>query len=159
MKRVCCVLDLDETLGHFNTNHQFMVRPFALLLLDFFIVTHIDIVLWSYGSDSYVEHVINTHFDIFKNENLKTRLFARSVCEISKRRYGNRKHSKIVRSLYKETVYLIAIDDQVNINMDTGYDFRIKVEPYIHKNVNDRELLFSLQKIIEQLKEIILNSD
>lgn len=154
--RYVVIVDLDETLGHFNASHQFLIRPYAYMLLDFFIVTHIDIILWSNGSDSYVEHIVNTYFDIFTNETLKTRLFGRSVCDISKRRYGSRKHSKIIRNLYKETVHLIALDDQVNTNMDPGYDFRIQVEPYTQKNTTDKELLHVMDKIIQHLKEKLM---
>lgn len=148
-----CVVDLDETLGHFNASHQFLVRPFAYMLLDFLIVTNFEITLWSFGTDNYVEHVINTYFDIFANETFKTRVFGRSVCEISKRKYGSKKHSKIIRNLYNETIHLMAIDDQVNINMDSGYDFRIQVEPYTEKNMADKELLHVMDKIIQHLKE------
>lgn len=155
MKHVC-VIDLDETLGHFNSNRLFLIRPYAYMLLDFLIVTHFEIVLWSFGTDNYVEHVINTYFDIFTNETLTTRVFGRSVCEISNRKYGSKKHSKIIRNLYKERIYLIALDDQVNTNMDSGYDFRIQVEPYIEKNMSDKELLHVMDKIIQHLKQTLL---
>lgn len=154
MKRVC-VLDLDETLGHYNASHEFLIRPHAYLLLDFLTVTHFDVILWSLGSDSYVEHVINTYFDDFTHKTL-TRVFGRSVCEISKRKYGSSKHSKIIRNLYKETIDLIAIDDQVAKNTDAGYDCRIQVEPYTQKNTADEELLHVLRKIIQHLKETVV---
>lgn len=151
--KVVSVIDLDETLGKFINSNEFKVRPYAYLLLDFLKVANIDIILWSYGSDSYVEHVINTHFQIFNNSNIKTRLFGRTVCETSKRKYGFTKHSQIIRKLYIDNINLLGIDDRANINMDEGYDFRILVEPYNEKNKQDNELLQVIFKIIEYLKE------
>lgn len=151
--KVVSVIDLDETLGKFINSSEFIVRPYAYLLLDFLKVANIDIILWSYGSDSYVEHVINTHFQIFNNSNIKTRLFGRTVCETSKRKYGFTKHSQIIRKLYIDNINLLGIDDRANINMDEGYDFRILVEPYNEKNKQDNELLQVIFKIIEYLKE------
>lgn len=150
--KIVCVIDLDETLGHFTASNQFIVRPYAHLLLDFLIVLNADIILWSYGSDTYVEHVVNTYFDIFLKSEIKTRVYGRTVCEISKRKYGFTKHSQVVRKLYVDNINLIALDDRININMDSGYDLRIQVEPYNEKNTQDDELFLVLCKIIKYLK-------
>lgn len=158
MKFVCAV-DLDETLGHFNLSNQFIIRPYAYVLLDFFIVANIDIILWSNGSDNYVESIINKHFDIFVNNKLKTRVYGRTVCNISKHRFGYIKCSKIIRNMYNENVLLIGLDDQININMDSGYDFRIHVEPYKVKNLNDEELFLVMCKILNYCKNNILNNE
>lgn len=152
MKKVA-VIDLDETLGKFTNSSEFIVRPYAYKLLDFLRVAKMDLFLWSYGSDPYVEHVVNTHFNIFCNFNIKTRVYGRTVCEASKRKYGFLKHSQVVRRLYIDNVILIGIDDRANINMDEGYDLRILVEPYNEKNKHDNELLQVLFKVIEYLKE------
>lgn len=152
MKTVC-VIDLDETLGHFTGGHEFLVRPYAHLLLDFLAVVEIDLILWSYGSDQYVEHVINTCFDIFVHPDIRTRIFGRTVCETSKRRYGFTKHSQVIRKLYLDDIHLMGLDDRININMDTGYDFRVQVEPYDGKNKQDKELFETMCKIIAHLKE------
>lgn len=151
--KVVSVIDLDETLGKFTNSNEFMVRPYAYLLLDFLKVANIDIILWSYGRDSYVEHVINTHFQIFNDSNIKTRVFGRTVCETSKRKYGFTKHSQVIRKLYIDNINLIGIDDRANINLDEGYDFRVLVAPYNEKNKQDNELLQLLFKIIAYLKE------
>lgn len=151
--KITSVIDLDETLGKFINSSEFIVRPYAHVLLDFLRVTKIDIILWSYGSDPYVEHVINTHFNIFSNSNINTRVYGRTVCETSKRKYGFIKHSQVIRKLYIDNIILIGIDDRANINMDEGYDFRILVEPYDEKNKYDNELLQVMFKIIEYLKE------
>lgn len=151
--KIVCVIDLDETLGKFTNNNDFVVRPYAHLLLDFLIVSNIDIILWSYGSDQYVEHVINNHFNIFVNPDIKTRVFGRTICEISKRKYGFIKYSQVIRKLYIDNINLIAMDDRININMDEGYDFRVQVEPYNEKNKEDDELFRIMCTIIEYLKE------
>lgn len=153
--KIVCVIDLDETLGHFNANNQFLVRPFAHFLLDFLIVANIDIVLWSYGSDFYVEHIINEYFNIFMKDSIRTRVYGRTACEISKHRFGYTKCSKVLRNIYKDVI-LIAMDDQVNVNMDSGYDLRIHVEPYKEKNENDNELFQIACKIIEYCKNIMI---
>lgn len=152
MKKVC-VIDLDETLGKFTNSSEFIVRPYAYNLLDFLRIAKMELILWSYGSDLYVEHVINTHFDIFSKFNNKTRVYGRTVCETSKRKYGFLKHSQVIRKLYLDNILLIGIDDRANINMDEGYDFRILVEPYNEKNKYDNELIQVMFKIMEYLKE------
>lgn len=151
--KIVSVIDLDETLGKFTNSNDFVVRPYAHLLLDFFTIANIDIILWSYGSDHYVEHVINNHFDIFINPDIKTRVFGRTICETSKRKYGFTKYSQVIRKLYIDNINLIGIDDRININMDEGYDYRVLVEPYNEKNKHDDELLQVMCKIIAYLKE------
>ena len=152
--KIVCVIDLDETLGHFTTNNQFIVRPYAQILLDFLTVLKADIILWSYGSDAYVEHVINTYFtDTFLREKIKTRIYGRTVCEISRRKYGFTKHSQVIRKLYIDNINLIALDDRININMDSGYDLRIQIEAYNEKNTQDEELFLTMCKIIKYLKD------
>lgn len=152
--QVVCVVDLDETLGHFNSNKQFIVRPHAHLLLDFLKILNIDIILWSNGKDDYVEHVINKHFTIFVDPLLNTRVFGRTVCNISNKQYGFIKHSKTIRKLYIENINLIALDDKIDSNMDLEYDLRIKVQPYKGKNTQDYELFTVMGKIIDYLKNV-----
>lgn len=157
--KAACVIDLDETLGVFENDNRFIIRPYAHLLLDLLIVANIDIVLWSLGSDTYVEYVINNYFDIFLNKDLQTRIFGKSASKISEHRYGYKKCSKVIRNLYSQNILLIGIDDRSNTNMDSGYDLRINAEPYETPNENDDELLLIICKLIEYCKKCKLSGE
>lgn len=153
---IVCVLDLDETLGFFD-NTTFNVRPHVNFLINFLIFSKIDIILWSYGTDTYVESIINGHFPCLVQHAHK--LFGRTQCKISEFRYGMCKSSEHIRKLYENEIVLIGIDDRVNDTMDDRYDMRILIEPYNKINTNDNHLITVIQKILDFCVTNIKNNE
>jgi hypothetical protein len=144
-----CVLDMDETLGKMM-RETFAVRPYVDLLVDFLRLCRFDIILWSLGTDEYVHRIVNGHLLSIKR--YATKIFARKECNRSKQKYGYDKASEHVRVMYdRDDVFLMGVDDKVNENMDSGYDVRIYVSPYIKPNARDKVLLDVVEKIVTAL--------
>lgn len=153
--KVVCVLDMDETLGTCD-DKTFHLRPKCKMLINFLQIIQCDIVLWSMGSNLYVEKVIKgTLTDIQKKA---YKVYGRSKCKWSKSRYGFYKASEAVRKLYTQTVFLMGVDDRASQNMDSGYDLRIHVKPYRKPNPHDRALLEVIEKVIKGLAESQIHS-
>lgn len=154
--KICCVLDLDETLGYFDAHaNQFMFRPYAETLIMVLYHASIDIILWSYGSDEYVKYVINHDFPVLKRYAFK--IFARTQCLYSHSHYNVMKWSRVIQTVYPntESIFLICVDDKVNLMMDPEYSVRICVEPYVKINSVDQELADVISKIFHMLHQIL----
>jgi len=149
-----CVLDLDETCGFYD-GKVFHVRPFFKTFIYFLKLIRADIILWSLGTDAYVLRVINGFLPELQAHAVK--IFARSEADYSKLYYEHYKASAHVRDLYaSESVLLIAVDDNVSTNMDEhGYDLRFYVKPYTKVNSCDKELLKTIDAIVQGIARII----
>lgn len=148
--RIVCVLDMDETLGVFYDG-IFHVRPKTTVLLSLLRLLQADVILWSLGEDRYVEKVVNGFLPSIREQAYK--LFARAEANVSLKLYRYPKASEHIRKMYEETVFLIAVDDNVKRNMDAQYDVRIQVTPYKKPNPNDRVLTRVCEKIIQTTDE------
>lgn len=147
---IVCVLDMDETLGWFDEK-RFHVRPKCYTLINFLRILKCDIILWSLGSNEYVERVTeSTLTDIYEHA---FKIYGRSKCKWAYETYHYYKFSKVIRDLYKQPVFLIGVDDKVSQNMDPGYDLRINVSPYTKTNSHDKELLDVVEKMTNALVE------
>lgn len=140
---------MDETLGKMMRN-TFAVRPYTDSLINLLRLCRFDIILWSLGTDEYVQRIVNGHLPIIKRYAKK--IFGRKECARAKQKYGYDKASDHIRVMYdREDLYLVAIDDKVSENMDTGYDLRINVLPYNRPNVKDKVLLDVIDKLVSAL--------
>ena len=141
-----CVLDMDETLG-FYEGTTFHVRPHFVTLMRFLRLIRADIILWSLGTDAYVQRVVNGFLPEMASHAYK--IFARSESEYARTYYQFAKASPHVRDMYPSTtVFLMAVDDRVSDNMDEQYDLRIHVQPYTKVNSCDKELIKVVQALI-----------
>lgn len=152
MDRKCvCVLDMDETLG-FSSGDTFHVRPKFHTLLNLLRLIRADIILWSMGTDDYVRRTVNGFLPELSTHAYK--LFARTECYYSQSYYQYKKASSHIRNMYQQSIFLIAVDDMVNENMDDQYDLRIHVQPYDKVNSCDKELVFVCEKIVNGIMEL-----
>lgn len=143
-----CVLDMDETIGTFQ-HDAFQIRPYANSLIALLRLLDVQLVLWSLGSDEYVQRIVNGHLPLVKEYAYK--IFARKECERSRQRYDFCKASEHIRVMFESEIFLIAIDDKVSQNMDSQYDLRINVLPYKKPDPRDRALLDVINKLILEL--------
>ncbi|KAG8173840.1 hypothetical protein JTE90_016329 [Oedothorax gibbosus] len=151
-EKYVCVLDMDETLG-FYEGTTFHVRPQYHTLIQFLQLINADIILWSLGADNYVQRVVNGFLPELAKHAVK--IFARSESEFSKTYYQYAKASEHIRDYYLPTsVFLMAVDDRVNDNMDNQYDLRISVKPYTKVNSCDKELLKVIQVLINGISTL-----
>lgn len=150
-----CVLDMDLTLGFYD-NKKFHVRPKFKTFLRFLKIIKADIILWSHGKDQYVSNVVNAYLPELVT--CAHTLFGRTECEYSERYYNFLKASEHIRDMYKKRyglrVFLIAVDDNVAINMDEGYDLRIHIQPYSKVNSCDKELLVVIEKMVDGIASL-----
>lgn len=152
-----CVLDMDETLGFYDSN-TFHVRPKFKAFINFLKLIHADIILWSMGSDSYVHRIVNGFLPDLRDHLFK--LFGRSECEYSTTYYQFPKASAHIRDLYPSlSIFLIGIDDKVTENMDEQYDLRIYIKPYTKVNSCDKELMLVMEKMIEGISNQVSPQD
>lgn len=153
--KVVCVLDMDETLGTCN-DKTFHLRPKCKMLINFLQIIQCDIILWSLGSNTYVEKIIKGTLTDIKKHAYK--VYGRSKCKWSKSTYNYYKASEAIRNLYGETIFLMGVDDRAGQNMDSGYDLRIHVKPYRKPNPHDRALSEVIEKIIKGIAESQIHS-
>lgn len=149
--QIVCVLDMDETLGVFYKN-VFHVRPKIDILINLLRLQRVDIILWSLGDDNYVKRVVNGYLPQIAQYAYK--IFARSEGYASKKLYNYTKAAEHIRDLYDESIFLMAVDDNVNRNMNSNYDVRIHIKPYNSPNPNDRAILNVVEKIIQTLGKV-----
>jgi len=57
------IFDLDETLI-FTQNDHILVRPYAYTLISK-LLKHVDVGIWSAGSEDYVMNVLRSRFEVF----------------------------------------------------------------------------------------------
>lgn len=149
-KRVC-VLDMDETLG-FSSGDAFHVRPKFQTLLNLLRLIRADVILWSMGTDEYVQSTVNGFLPELATHAYK--LFARTECQYSQTYYRYRKASNHIRDMYPHSIFLIGVDDKVSENMDEHYDLRIHVPSYTKVNSCDKELVSVCEKIVNGIMEL-----
>ncbi|GBN13113.1 hypothetical protein AVEN_257693-1 [Araneus ventricosus] len=150
-QKYVCVLDMDETLG-FSSGDTFHVRPKLKTLLNLLRLIRADIILWSMGTDEYVQRTVNGFLPEISTHAYK--LFARTECQYSQTFYRYKKASNHIRHMYPYSIFLIAVDDLVSENMDEHYDLRIHVPPYNKVNSCDKELVFVCEKIVNGIMEL-----
>lgn len=147
-RKYVCVLDMDETLG-FHEGNTFHVRPHFQTLIKFLKLIQSDIILWSLGTNDYVQMVVNGFLpEVAKNA---AKVFARYESDYSRVYYKVPKASEHIRDMYPGTAFLMAVDDRVSENMDEQYDLRIHVKPYKKVNSCDKELLKVVETMINAL--------
>lgn len=144
------VLDMDETLGVFQKD-MFHVRPRVDFLIKMLRCMGVDIILWSLGDDDYVQRVVNSSLPLVALHAYK--IFARSEAKVSHRLYGYAKAGEHIRQMYEEEICLIGVDDQVNANMNSNYDLRIRVKPYKKPDKKDRVLLNVCESIVDFINQ------
>lgn len=149
---IVCVLDLDETLGYYEDGIGFHKRPFADFFFQFLKFSKIKFFLWSYGDDEYVKLVMNSFICDIKD--LAFKVWGKTQCELSKRKYNVVKCSEFVRKSLPHKVFLIGIDDRANEMMDTSYDLRLLIEPYQTQNTKDIELVKCIEKILKYINKM-----
>lgn len=152
-QKYVCVLDMDETLGFYEGN-AFHVRPQFKTLINFLRLIRADVILWSLGTNSYVQRVVNGFLPEIAQHAYK--LFARSESDYAHMYYKYSKASAHIRDLYQpESIFLIAVDDKVSENMDDQYDLRVHVKPYAKVNSCDKELLKVVETIINGITGLV----
>lgn len=150
------VLDMDETLGRFDRN-VFHRRPKLETFINFLRLMKCDIILWSLGKDEYVKRVVSGFLPEIRAYAYK--IFAYKECIKSETRYGYYKASEHIRIMYDCDIYLIGVDDKVSENMDSRYDLRIQVKPYSSPNTKDVALGEVIEKLVDALAEVGLESN
>lgn len=148
---IVAVLDMDETLGVFQEDH-FHVRPYVDFTIQMLHLMKVDIVLWSLGDDEYVRKTVNGFLPLIATYAYK--IFARSEAKVAYELYGYPKAGEHIREMYSEEIYLIGVDDQVNANMNSAYDFKLYARPYKKPDKKDRTLMQISEKIVNHLNSI-----
>lgn len=53
--------------------------------------------------------------------------------------------------MYEEDIFLLAVDDQVSISMDSAYDVQIYAKPYKQPDKTERMLLHICEKNVKSI--------
>lgn len=148
---IVVVLDMDETLGVY-LDDVFHVRPNVDFMIQMLRCMDADIILWSLGDDSYVQHVVNKYLPQVTAYAYK--IFARTEAKKVHKRYGYSKAGSHIRDLYEENIFLLGVDDQVDVNMDSTYDVKIHIQPYENPDNSDSAIWNICEKIVRSVSFI-----
>lgn len=151
---IVTVLDMDETLG-VCLEDTFHVRPNVDFMIHMLRCMDSDIVLWSLGDDSYVQHVVNGYLPSVKEHAYK--LFARTEAKVAYQRYGYSKAGEHIRDMYDQKIFLLGVDDQAHTNMNSAYDITIPIQPYRKPDRADRVLWHVCEKLVKAIGSVKLN--
>lgn len=143
---VVVVLDMDETLGVFQEG-AFHVRPHVNFMLEMLRCMDVDMVLWSLGTDDYVQRMVNGYLPLVAAYAHK--IFARTEAKVALRQYGFSKSGHHIRDLYEEDIFLLGVDDQAHTNMDSAYDVVLPIPAYKRPDKADRAIVYLCEKLVK----------
>jgi carboxy-terminal domain RNA polymerase II polypeptide A small phosphatase len=150
------VLDLDETLVHAVDDNVYYfpglnfeydklkVRPYIAEFLSS-LYPHFDILLFTMGKKEYVETCLKTYLSPFQT--LISYTFHNEHAKASANKYNMPKHSKYVREYFPSYTTIIGIDDQTDVNMDSGYSMLYPIKPF-YGSSKDIELMKLYKRIL-----------
>jgi carboxy-terminal domain RNA polymerase II polypeptide A small phosphatase len=161
------VLDLDETLVHAIDDNVYyfpdldieydklIVRPY---IADFFsnLYPHFDILIFTTGTEEYVKSCFKTYLNPFQTFIAYT--FHNNHAEASVKKYDKPKHSRYIREYFPLHKIIIGIDDQIDVNMDSGYTTLYPIKPF-YGSTKDVELKHLYKKILCEFQLITNKED